>query len=67
MINKFDINTEVAEEIELYLQEQQIPLLAKVPFDKSVVAAMTAGQTIVEYAPEGIIAQQIADVWQAIR
>ena len=67
LINKFDINTEVAEEIEFYLQEQQIPLLAKIPFDKSVVDAMTAGQTIVEYAPEGIIAQQIADVWQAIR
>lgn len=67
LINKFDINTEVAEEIEVYLQEQQIPLLAKIPFDKAVVDAMTAGKTIVEYAPEGDIALQIATVWQALR
>jgi MinD superfamily P-loop ATPase len=66
LINKYDINVEMAAEIECSLQALSIPLLAKVPFEKAVVDAMTAGQTIVEYAPEGEIARQIKKVWETL-
>ena len=49
VINKFDINIEVSEDIQKYLAEKQIPLLAKIPFDKSMVESMVLGKTIVEY------------------
>lgn len=66
LINKYDINVEVADEIAVSLQAKSIPLLAKVPFEKAVVDAMTSGKTIVEYAPEGKIAMQLKKVWETL-
>lgn len=66
VINKYDINVEVADEIESALRMQSIPLLAKVAFDKKVVEAMTLGKTIVEYAPDGEMAKQIEKVWDTL-
>lgn len=67
LINKFDINVDITTTIEAFLKEQNIPLLAKIPFDKTMVEAMTEGKTIVEYAPDSYIAGQIKAVWQMIK
>lgn len=66
LINKSDLNIEMSQEIENYLSDQQIPLLAKLAFDETMLDAMSAGKTIVEYAPQSIISEQIRSVWAAL-
>lgn len=66
IINKFDINTEVVTEIETFLSEKNIPLLAQIPFDKKMVEAMTLGQTIVEFQPDSEISEIIKKIWEKL-
>ncbi|MEJ2545609.1 MAG: ATP-binding protein, partial [Calditrichaceae bacterium] len=49
IINKYDLNTEINNEIEKYLESEDIKLLAKIPYDESFTEAMTMAKTIVEY------------------
>jgi len=66
LINKFDINSETSEEIEQWLNEKSIPLLAKIPFDKQMVEAMINEETIIEYKPESEISLLLKDVWKKL-
>jgi MinD superfamily P-loop ATPase len=61
IINKFDIHMQTSIEIETFLAGQSIPLLAKIPFDKSVVKAMIAGKSIPEFDPDSNITRLISD------
>jgi MinD superfamily P-loop ATPase len=67
IINKYDINMTVAKEIEHYLQSKNIPLLAKIPFDKEVIEAMIEGKTIIEYNSTSAISEQMKEVWNKIK
>jgi MinD superfamily P-loop ATPase len=67
VVNKFDINPEVTAGIEIFLKDKNIPLLAKLPFDKKMVEAMVEGKTIVEYAPSSEISKKIKEVWEKIK
>ena len=67
VINKYDINEAVTQGIEQSLQVLHIPLLAKIPFDETMVEAMIAGQTIVEYAPNSSISHQIKTIWSYMK
>lgn len=67
VINKYDINIEMAQDIENKLREANVECLAKIPFDKQIVDAMTIGQTITEYAPESAISRQIENIWKIIK
>ena len=66
LINKYDINSEVALEIETYLKRNNIPLLGRIPFDKKMVEAMIDNQTIVEYSPDSEIAKTIKEVYNTL-
>lgn len=66
LINKWDINPEVCEQIETYLNEQSIRLLGKLPFDESFVEAMIREQTICEYRPESELSQHMHSVWNQL-
>ena len=67
LINKYDINSEVALEVETYLKRNNIPLLGRIPFDKKMVEAMVESKTIVEYSPDSEIAKTIKEVWQTLK
>lgn len=62
IINKYDLNTILAAQIEAYCSEQQVPLIAKIPFDPLMVEAMVHAQTVAEYAPDSEIAKIIRDL-----
>jgi MinD superfamily P-loop ATPase len=66
LINKFDINVEMATEIENYLEGIGIRVLAKIPFCKEVVEAMVVHQSIPEYNPGSSIAGQVKAVWHEL-
>ncbi len=51
VINKHDLNPGLTSEIETYLVEMQIPLLARIAYDENVLEAVRHGRTINEYDP----------------
>ncbi len=67
VINKYNINEEIAQNIAQVLQKKKIPLIDKIPFDKTMVKAMVEGKTIVEYKPHSRITASIHNIWETIR
>ncbi len=66
IINKYDINMEMTNVIAGYLDENNIELLAKLPFDRQMVEAMVNRETIIEYDSESVISQELKNVWRKI-
>lgn len=65
VINKYDLNLDISEKIEEYCAHNAIPLIGKVKFDKTIVEAMVAGKTIMEYA-DTHIKDEIKNIWENI-
>ncbi len=65
-INKWDLNKEFSDEIEAYLRQEGIPLVAKVPFDKGVVESLVAGVPLLEYN-QGLAAKAVKEMWSRIK
>ncbi|MCK5137464.1 MAG: ATP-binding protein [Bacteroidales bacterium] len=66
LVNKYDINPSGTEETENFLEEESIPLLGKIPFDKRMVEAMVEGKTIVEFDDRLEISRIIEDAWKKL-
>lgn len=66
IINKFDLNPEMSNKIEVYCQQQELNLLAKIPFDPLMVEAMVEGKTIMEFAPDSEAAICIKNAWEQL-
>lgn len=52
IINKYDLNYHMADQIEKYCKSLKITLAGKLLFDKQVVEAMVNCQSVAEYAPK---------------
>ncbi len=52
VINKHDLNPALTTNIEDFLHEMDVPLLAKIPYDETVLKAVKSGQAINEFAPK---------------
>lgn len=63
IINKYDLNTEMANTIENYCKLQDVPVIAKLPFDKVVVDAMVNCKSVIEYAPDSVIAALLTEAY----
>lgn len=66
VINKFDINEEFTELVKLYLAENGIPLIGKIPFTTSVVESIIQSETIIEYAPNEAISKEFEHIWKQL-
>lgn len=62
VINKYDLNVDMTEEIKKYCHNNNIPLVGKISFDVSLVKAMVEGKTIIEY-PDGKAKEEISNIW----
>lgn len=67
IINKSDINAELANEVCTFLDENNIELLAKLPFNESIVHAMINAKSIIEYEPDCDISKNIIAAWKRIK
>ncbi|WP_430934722.1 ATP-binding protein [Saccharicrinis sp. 156] len=67
VINKADVNNDMAKVIADFFESQQIPVLAKIPFSKEVVMAMVEAKTINEYNGQSEIAQCLETIWEKIK
>ncbi|MCP4651874.1 MAG: (4Fe-4S)-binding protein [Candidatus Omnitrophica bacterium] len=62
VINKYDLNLDMTEQIELYCQEKEVPVIGKLGFDKAIIKAMVENKTIVEYS-QGKSSKTIKNIW----
>ncbi len=54
IINKVDLNTDIARQITDFLQKEGIDHLAGLPYDETFTKAMTQGKTIMEWDSNGL-------------
>jgi MinD superfamily P-loop ATPase len=66
VINKYDLNPDMAGQIEYYCRDKGIPVVGKIAFDKVIVESMVAGKTIAEYE-NGPIKMELIRIWEALQ
>lgn len=66
IINKSDLNTKVARQIEKFLREENIIHISNLPYDETFTKAMTNGQTIVEY-DDANLKNILVNSWEKIK
>lgn len=66
LINKFDLNPDISNEIETLCQKEELEVLAKIPFNRDFVDAMVNQQTVVEYAPDSELSKILRGVWNRL-
>ncbi len=64
IINKFDLNLEITEEIVAYLEQRQIDLVAKLPYNMIVSQMLSQGKILVE--TDNHISKEIMSAWKSI-
>jgi MinD superfamily P-loop ATPase len=66
VVNKYDLNLAMTQSIEEFCRKQDVPVIGKIVFDKTVVKALVAGKTIVEYA--GCAAgDEVRKIWEDLQ
>lgn len=66
IINKADLNSDVTQRIRDFVQKNGIAPIAELPYDEAFTAAMTQGQTIIEYS-KGELQQAVRQSWTRIQ
>ncbi|MBN2064271.1 MAG: 4Fe-4S binding protein [Sedimentisphaerales bacterium] len=66
VVNKADLNSEMAGSIEDYARKNNMAILGNLNYSNDFNAAQQAGKTILEYASTSEIAGQIKDIWNKI-
>ena len=64
ILNKWDIDRDMALQITAFLEERSIPLLTRLPFQREMVEAMVERKTIVEYRPGSEISKKLRNLWE---
>jgi len=65
-INKFDLNHENTENIEVFCAVNSIDVLGIIPFDPNVTKAMVVGIPVVDYAPQSPASEAINLIWKKL-
>ncbi len=66
IINKHDLHTAVSNEIQAFLSERNIPVIARVPFSQHFVEAILAGKSVIELFPEDEISYILQHAWEKL-
>ena len=66
IVNKYDLNVEMAETIEKLAVQRNLVVLGRVPFDPVFTRSMVQGQTLFEYGEETPTRQVVRDIWAKI-
>ena len=61
VLNKFDLNPELSQEIEDWCRRHSVPVLARIPFEETVVKAVIQGVPITEFSDE-VRSQVVAEI-----
>lgn len=64
-INKYDINQEKSEEIKTYCQSVNIETIGFIPYDKTVIEALSEGKSIASYK-DSAASKEILKIWEIL-
>jgi len=64
MINKYDLQPELTNEIWEFLASKNITTIALIPFDEIFVHAMVSGKSVIEYYPQSVVSTIISQAWR---
>jgi len=65
-VNMFDVNRDNTEKILSFCDEDRVKVVGRIPFSPEVTEAMVNGKTIMEYAPQSVVANEIEAMWSKI-
>ena len=65
IVNKADLNREVAGRIRSYCEEKELRFLGEIPFDPLFSQALREGKTLADY-PDSAPGRKIAELWRAV-
>jgi MinD superfamily P-loop ATPase len=65
VVNKYDLNQEMTEQIKALTQEVGAEFMGTIPYDTTVTEAQMEGVSVVEYA-EGPVAESIRQIWTKV-
>ncbi len=65
IINRYDVNPEMAQTMEAWCAEENIPVIGRMPYDTAATMAMVKGMTIVEY-DDDVLAPAVRDAWRRL-
>lgn len=66
IVNRYDLNHEMTQEIEKISGEMGIPVIGKIPFDTAVIDQMIKGKTLAEN-PRSEAGKAVKDIWNYIQ
>jgi len=64
VINKADLNLNVRADLHNFLEKEEIPILAEIPYNEQFTAAVTSGKTIVEWDAD--LKQLVHGCWEKV-
>ena len=64
-VNKYDLNSEITNQIESYCQDNKLHFVGKIPYDTVVTEAMVQSKSIVEFS-NGVVSEAIKNIWSVI-
>ena len=65
-VNKYDLNSEITNDIQEYCGENELIFAGKIPYDISITTAMVAGVNIFEYSSP-VVEEAIRSMWSTIQ
>lgn len=66
-INKYDLNLDETGKIEQFCQENEIPIIGKLPFDAEITTAMVNAKPITAFNPRSTTSLEICAIWNTIK
>ncbi|RUA30128.1 MAG: hypothetical protein DSY76_02740 [Bacteroidetes bacterium] len=66
LLNKSDLNPEMALQVKEYCGENEIPLIGEILFDSLFIESQMVGQTVVEFAPDSETTNLLKKSFEAI-
>lgn len=66
VVNKWDINPEITEQIEKFCLNNDVRVAGRIPFDRTIVDAMVLGETIVEGSQE-FLKEIVRNIWKSLK
>lgn len=67
VINKFDLNLKLTEEIEEFCQNQGISVIGRIPFSEEMMAVLRRGEILVRQSQPNVVGDALRDIWQQLK
>ena len=66
IINRYDVNPEIADRIEAWCRARKFPILGKIPYDRGFMETLSQGKCLVEQS-DGTAAQEVRAAWSSLQ